>query len=122
MFEIICLLYDYCFFMNIIRMNVNDPFIDMSNTFYQWTFEDHQSPLYKNINDTSLSDDYNIFLKKMIYINNLRHAIIENLLDESIKIYKKSINCKFNETLKKDRDHYMNWIFSITKKLTHRIT
>jgi hypothetical protein len=66
---------------------VNDSSIDRSNIFHRWSLEG-QSPLYKKINEALLSDDYDILKENQIYINNLRQAIKESLLEESIKVYR----------------------------------
>jgi len=74
-------------YLDIIKMNVNFQSTDASTIFYQWTLEG-KSSIYKKINDALLSDNYNILKDNYIYINNLRHAIKENLQEESIKVYR----------------------------------
>jgi hypothetical protein len=74
-------------YTDIIKMNINSQPLDKSNIFYQWSLEG-QSPLYKKINDALLSDYDDILKENMVYINNLRHAIKQNLQDESIKVYR----------------------------------
>lgn len=74
-------------YMDIIKMNINYQSIDTANVFRRWTLEGDEL-LYKKINDALMSDDYDLLNENMIYINSLRHAIKENLLDESIKVYR----------------------------------
>jgi hypothetical protein len=81
-------------YLDIIKMSVNYQSIDTSNIFHQWTLEGHAS-IYKKINDALLSDDYDILKVNMIYINNLRHAIKENLQEKPIKVYR---NLKLDPT------------------------
>ncbi|CAF2893496.1 unnamed protein product [Rotaria sp. Silwood2] len=67
--------------------DINDQYIDAGNLFYQWTLEG-ESPIYEEINDALLCDNYNKLRKHIIYINKLRRAIQENRQTEPMRIYR----------------------------------
>ncbi|UJR16697.1 hypothetical protein I4U23_003597 [Adineta vaga] len=68
-------------------MNNDTSTINTSDIFRQWTLE-HESSVYKKINDSLLFDNYDILKENAVYINSLRRAITENLLQDSIKVYR----------------------------------
>lgn len=71
----------------IIKRKMSNESVDAATVFLVWTLEDKEK-YYKKINNALMNDDYDALMKYQGIINELREAIKQHPLQESVRVYR----------------------------------